>query len=289
MKKVQKNKIYGFLYIILFLFVHSLPAQSDTIYVLNNLNGAITDCKCNNTENGSYARVISFYEKNKKAIYILNGDFLTSYEFSDYNRWILNLILKGPFSIVLPGEQEFIHTVFKEEAKKNIYLKNKLLFPAIDNNIKSKKINLSNGKKILLFHLWDNNILYDKNIEYDTIDLNSIFKKIKPLKKPNVFIFIFYHGNYDQAIHFYRTEKWIDGIVVGHEWENKKILSYKKQRFLIGGGKEAEQLIQIIYSKQNEQFDHFDVKLIDLIPFFREHKNIIKMYKEFELRMRDRR
>ncbi len=254
-------------------------SQNDSLYVLSNLNGAIVDCHCSDTLNGGLSRFLTLKEKHPGSIFILNGDFLTSYPYPEFNQFILRLIQKVDFDLIVTGEQEFIHPVYKNAIEQDTVFGKSVLLPMTPAHLFYKVIR-SRHRSYMVFLIFD-----VQGMENRAKELLSGFADTFGVQRSDSLKYIlFFHGDWDKSRLFFERFQWLDGIIVGHEQEAKFYVNHEN-RFILSAGTDGEKAGQIIF--KNDPTASVTVNIINLLNY-EEHPYILEQYKEFKLNVEKR-
>lgn len=270
-------------WVILVLF-QGLSAQRDTLFVLTNLQGAMADCHCGEGPSGSFARFYSFYQTYSEGKFILAGDFLPTYSYPEYVELIIQILKLVPFTLIIPGEQDFIHDAFRDSLlDKNV----PLLMPAGMRERESPARIRGN------FGIWKVYSVIGPLEPWYLEELPAI-KCINPdqpfpleVDEEHVSIPIcVFHGYWKDAIRFYQNNPGFRGIIVSHDQLVCMEYAPDSSRFVASFGKEGELLGQIVIKHTGAGKFSFTLDTIPLAQQYPEHSEVLYRYNVFRQKRR---
>lgn len=271
----MKNRhLNNFLIYCVFIFFSFAQAQSPrvTINILSNLNGAISDCFCNDGPSGSLARYSTYLKNNPGQINILNGDFLTTYLSPNYNNFIVDVLSTLPFDLIVLGDQDLIHG---DLLIKKLERKFKVLQPRhISQNSYYHIIRQSNIE-IILVNVWEEALVpkSKKNNAYSHIE--RLFRKYDQM-----FRICFFHGSREAAIQFRMQFPSVDVLVVNHDYSKSFVMS-EVDKVIFGGGAEGEDVLLLNISKKNKTY-YFTPRKQNLSKEYEEDPDILYLYHQYQ-------
>jgi len=280
---IKLKKITFQIIILLSLLVAVSSSQTIQLYITGNINGAVADCQCGDSKNGSLARLSTFYGRtyNSKQIWVDAGNFLTSYKFPEHNSFFLDYFSQLKYDVVCLSDQEFVHG--DDFFQKTILAKfsDKLLFsnyPIINSNIKRVKKIQRNGINFYFLNIWSENHL-------DLINFLPVNKtietEIKKHKLENELIVLFLQGDVEKAEQILKNFPFIIGIIVGNNREDSLQLNLTDKSFILSPGIEAEKIGFIELTLAGKKIKNIKAELIDLRETAEEDAVIINSFNQF--------
>jgi len=278
--KLKKNTFQ--IIIILILLVVISPSQNIQLYITGNINGAVVDCQCEDTKNGSLARLMTFYNRiyHDDQIWVDAGNFLTSYRFPEHNSFFLDYFSQIKYDIICLSDQEFLHgdtfftTIIIPEFPQ------KLLF----SNYNKKNPSIKNIKSIqtgdVRFHFLNIWTKIHFGMLNDLTVHNIIENEIMKLKKGDILILIL-QDEIEEAEKILKKYPQITGLIVGNNQEDSLQLNLTNKSFILSPGIEAEKIGCVELELKNKKIINIKAELIDLRELAEEDTGIIENYNRF--------
>ncbi len=280
---IKLKKVAFQIIIVLILLVVVSPSQTIQLYITGNINGAVADCLCGDSKNGSLARLSTFYGRTyqSKQIWVDAGNFLTSYKFSEHNSFFLDYYSQLKYDMICLGEQEFVHgddfflkTILTKFSDKLIFTN----FPQNNTNIKSVKKIRRNGINFYFLNIWSENHL--DLIKFLPVN-KTIEAEVKKHKLENELIVLFLQGDVEKAEQILKIFPFIVGIIVGNNQEDFLLLNLTNKSFILSPGIEAEKIGFVELTLGDKKIINIKAELIDLREVAEEDTVILNSFNQF--------
>jgi len=276
-----KNKTITFLLIVISFFFFTIQSQTIDLYVTGNINGAVADCQCGETKNGSLARLTTFYQRTHQPeqVWVDAGNFLTSYRFPEHNTFFINHFSQLNYDVIALGEQEFIHgdKFFNNHLLKKI--PEHLLFTNSRNSKKPVQPMVTirrSGVVIYFLNIWAENYLRLTN----STDIEALLgSHTNNTPRENGSWIVFLQGDIKLAQHILQKFPFITGIIMGNNQEESLQLNSIDKSFILSPGIEAEKIGRVKLHFTAGKVDGIAAELIDLREIAEEDSLLLKEFK----------
>jgi len=219
----NKKLLIWFLFLLLFASVENPQAQVTILYS-SNINGALSGCGCPSSPYSGLDRIVghfmSIHDNDPELIYVDSGDFFGTYPDQLRDKIVTDAYQRIPYSIFLPGDQEFFYgPVMIEEMVDNFkghILRGNLhidkLLPHVILEVGSKKI------AFVGWHGYDCMNELKLNYQFDT-EFQMLKKEVMDLHKTTDLLVLVSHSGFEENSKLATLGLKVDIIIGGHTQE----------------------------------------------------------------------
>jgi len=194
-------------------------------------------------------------KRNPKLLLIDGGDFFNSYPFPLLNRAVAQVYRLIKPDILTPGDQEFMEGIpfFKKNIKplQKQLLATNLFLPDFAMP-KEKVYTILKRTKIAFLSYLDPQAFQfsgkSSAIHLRLTDFNQLYHALLP----HTFIVVIYHGPQAALKRFLARHQKIDCVLLGHT--QSSVQQLKNKPYIIGGGEDGENLLDIRIKEQSGIF-----------------------------------